>query len=190
MYDDGYELKERNLARGILFAFLTFGVYSFYWIYKLQKDSTRLMGLRNETSPGLVVFLSIITFGIYTCYWAYQMGLRFRQEARNRDSNEAEDCPTLYLVLQLANYMIGFTAIANLALMQDRLNQLLRMRGMGTRPYDPDRFHHTREGDLARKYKERAAAYEAELAEDEELQHALETADGKRALYLSDPEDE
>lgn len=185
MYDD-YEIKERNLIGAVVFSFLTFGIYSLYWLYKLQKDSTRLMALRNETSPALVVVLSIVTLGIYTVYWAWKMGDRFRQEARNRGSNEADDCPMLYLVLQLFNYLIGVTYIVNMVLMQDRLNQLLRMRGMGDRAYDPERFRHVRERDIMRQYQARAEAYEAEAMNDEELQDALDTADGKRALYLSE----
>ena len=35
---------------------------------------------------------------------------------------DAEDCPTLYLILQIANYVVGVTGIVNMALMQDRLN--------------------------------------------------------------------
>lgn len=186
MYDDGYEIKERNLVWAVAFSFVTMGIYSLYWLYKLQKDTTRLMGLRNETSPALVVVFSILTLGIYTVYWAWKMGVRFRDEAQSRGSNEADDCPSLYLVLQLFNYLIGVTYIVNQCLMQDRLNQLLRMRGMGTRPYDPERFHHVSERDIMRQYRARAEAYEAEAAADEDLQDALETADGKRALYLSD----
>lgn len=183
MYDGDYTVKERNLFRAVIFTFVTMGIYSFYWLYKLQKDTNRLMGLRDEPSPALVVVLSIVTFGIYTVYWAYRQGIKFREEARGRDSHEADDCPILYLVLQLFNYLFGVTYIVNQLLMQDRINQLLRMRGQGIRPYDPNRFRHTAEGDIAEEYRARAAAYEAEIQDDEELQSALE---GRRSnLFLT-----
>ena len=127
--------------------------------------------------------LSIITFGVYTVYWAWRQGCKFRDEARGRGSSEADDCPSLYLVLQLFNYLIGVSYIANQCLMQDRINQLLRMRGQGERPYDPDRFRHTQEGEIAEYYRQRAAAYEADSADDDELQDALA---GRRSnLFLT-----
>ncbi len=184
-YDASYEVKERNLVMAVVYSFVTFGIYSLYWLYQLQKDTNRLLGLRNEPSPAMVLILSIVTLGIYTVYWAYRQGVKFRNEAQARGSREADDCPSLYLVLQLFNYLIGVTYIVNQALMQDRINQLLRMRGLGTRPYDPDRFNHSPEADIAQRYKDRAAAYEADLAEDEEMVDALATADGKRSLFLT-----
>ena len=123
---------------------------------------------------------------------AYQQEEAIRDEARSRGSSEADDCPSLYLVLQLFNYLIGVSTIANTALMQDRLNQLLRMRGQGEKAYDPDRFNHSPEGEITRIAKERAAAYEAEIAEDRLLQDGIS---GKRSSHFlpeetKDPEGE
>ncbi|MBQ9015059.1 MAG: DUF4234 domain-containing protein [Firmicutes bacterium] len=185
MYDASYTVRERNVLRGIVFSFLTFMVYSYYWVYQLQKDTNRLMGLRSEPSPAFVVVMSILTLGVYQVYWAYRQGVKFRTEAQARGSNEADDCPMLYLVLQLFNYLIGVTTIVNTALMQDRLNQLLRMRGQGRRAYDPDRFNHSPEGEITRRAKERAAAYEAEIANDQLLQDGIT---GKRSTHFL-PED-
>ena len=181
MYDASYQVSERNVLKGVVFCFLTFMIYYYYWVYQLQKDTNRLMGLRSQPSPAFVVVMSIITFGIYQCYWSYRQGTKFREEAQARGSNEANDCPTLYLVLQLFNYLIGFTSIVTIALMQDRLNQLLRMRGQGRKAYDPDRFNHSPEGEIARKARERAAAYEAEIAEDQLLQDGIS---GKRSTHF------
>ena len=181
MYDASYQVSERNVLKGVVFCFLTFMIYYSYWVYQLQKDTNRLMGLRSQPSPAFVVVMSIITFGIYQCYWSYRQGTKFREEAQARGSNEANDCPTLYLVLQLFNYLIGFTSIVTIALMQDRLNQLLRMRGQGRKAYDPDRFNHSPEGEIARKARERAAAYEAEIAEDQLLQDGIS---GKRSTHF------
>lgn len=181
MYDASYQVRERSVLKGIVFSFVTFMIYSYYWVYQLQKDTNRLMGLRSEPSPAFVVVLSIITLGIYQVYWAYRQGQKFRDEARSRGSSEADDCPTLYLALQLFNYLIGVSTIANTALMQDRLNQLLRMRGQGQKAYDPDRFNHSPEGEITRRALERAAAYEAEIAEDQQLQDGIS---GKRSSHF------
>ena len=105
-YDASYEVKERNLVMAVVYSFITFGIYSLYWLYQLQKDTNRLLGLRNEPSPAMVLILSIVTLGLYTVYWAYRQGVKFRDEAQARGSMEANDCPSLYLVLQLFNYLI------------------------------------------------------------------------------------
>ena len=167
------EVHERNVIWSIGLSFLTFGIYMFWWLYHLHQEieavtSTRpelrippmMRGSRYGASsgpgPGMVVFLCIITAGIYQAYWAWQQGVKFREEAQARGSREADNCPSLYLILQLFNYLTGITVVFDLALMQDRLNQLLRRRGQGIRPYDPHRFNHAPEADIARRYQERA----------------------------------
>ena len=182
--ESSMDIRERNVFWMAGLSILTFGIYALYWTYHLQKDTNRLLGFRSEPAPGTVVLLGIVTFGIYLVYWSWKQGIKFKLEAEGRGSNEARDCPSLYLVLQVLTYFVGITWVIVLALMQDRLNQLLRMRGQGERPYDPDRFNHTPEADIARRYRERAEAYEAEIADDEELQAALE---GKRSLFLTKP---
>lgn len=181
-----YQVRERRVLWAAGLSILTFGIYALYWTYHLQKDTNRLLGLRDEPNPGTVVVLGIVTFGLYLVYWSWRQGVKFRTEAEGRGSDEARDCPSLYLVMQILTYFIGFTWVIALALMQDRLNQLLRMRGQGTRPYDPDRFNHSPEADITRRAKERAAAYEAEIADDEELQNAIQ---GKRSLLFPAPDE-
>ena len=179
--ESAYTVRERNVLWAGGLSILTFGIYALVWTHHLQRDTNRLLGMRSEPNPGTVVVLGIVTLGIYFVYWSWRQGVKFRMEAEGRGSNEARDCPSLYLILQGLSYFVGITWPITLMLMQDRLNQLLRMRGQGTRPYDPDRFNHSPEADITRRARERAAAYEAEIAEDEELQAAL---DGKRSVLF------
>lgn len=190
MYDANYKVTERNIALAVVFSFITFGIYSLYWLYKLQADTNRLLGLRNETSPGVVVLLTIVTCGLYQVYWAWCQGNKFRAEAEGRGSSEADHCPLMFLILQAFSYTVGVTTVINKALMQDRINQLLRMQGMGNRYYDPNRFNHTPEEDIARRYESRAAEYEAKVAEDADVLAGIEASEGKRSLYLTDDADD
>ena len=177
-----YQVKERKIFWAAGLSILTFGIYALYWVYHLQQDTNRLLGMRSEPSPATVVILGVVTFGIYFVYWSWRQGKKFKMEAEGRGSTEARDLPALYMVFQILTYFVGITWVIVLMMMQDRINQLLRMQGRGTRPYDPNRFNHVAEADIARRYAERAREYEEDLEEDDELQAALE---GKRSLLLS-----
>lgn len=150
-------VKDRNIAFAILFSILTFGIYSLYWLYKLHDDANALSGRTDELHPALVVVLCIVTFGIFQIYWAYTQGEKFQEEARARGSNDADECPVLYLVLQVANYFVfvGVTGIVNMALMQDRINKILRRNGWGRFPYGESRFTYVPEQEIAKEYEEK-----------------------------------
>lgn len=149
-------IKERSIPLAIVFTIITIGIYGYYWVYKLHDEANALSGRREEMHPGLVVLLCIITFGIFKIYWVYTQGEKFRDEANARGSNEADDCPVLFLVLEIAKYFVsGVTSIINLALMQDRVNRILRMNGWGDKPYEERRFYYSPEQDIAREYEER-----------------------------------
>ena len=155
-------IKDRSIPLAILFFIFTFGIYGLYWIYKLHDDTNAIASRRNELHPALVVLLCIITFGIFQIYWAYTQGEKFKEEARRRGSNEADDCPILYLVLQIANYFVGVTSIVNLALMQDRVNQFIRRNGWSSKPYEENRYRYSPEQDIAREYERSEAEYNAQ----------------------------
>lgn len=176
MYDRSYIIHERHPLWCFGLSIITFGIYALYWIYKLHQEIGVVTGRRGGTSPLATVVLCVLTCGIYQVWWAWQRGCEFREEARRRGSDEADMYPSLFLVLQLSSYLFGFTGMIGLALMQDRVNQILRMHGMGTRPYDENRFNHSAEEEIARRARQRAEAYEEEAAEDEDLQQALRTA--------------
>ena len=122
---------ERSIALSIVFTVITCGIYGLYWMYKLNTETCILAREPEDPSSGMVVLFSIITCGIYGIYWAYQQGCRFQREARSRGMADADDCPMLYLILQIANYFVGVTGIVNMALMQDRINNILRFRTQG-----------------------------------------------------------
>lgn len=157
-------IQERSIPLAIVLTIVTCGIYGFYWIYKLHDEANALCGRRDEMSPALVVVLIIVTCGIYQVYWAYTQGEKFQEEAERRGSNEARDLPVLYLVMEAANYFVGATSIINKALMQDRINQILRRNGWSSRPYEEARFRYAPEQDIAREYEKAEAEYNVDAA--------------------------
>ena len=160
--DPVYGIRERSIPLSIVLTVITCGIYGLYWIYKLHEEANFLCGRREEMSPALVVLLCIVTCGIYQVYWAYTQGEKFRDEANMRGSREADDSPVLFLVLEVANYFVGVTSIIDKALMQDRINQILRRRGMGDRPYEENRYYYGAEQDIAREYEQAERDYNAQ----------------------------
>ena len=69
-------IMPRNLVLAIVFSFLTCGIYSIYWMIKLNDEVNQLAGEPQATSGGMVFLFSLITCGIYGIYWAYKMGER------------------------------------------------------------------------------------------------------------------
>ena len=64
-------------------------------------------------------------------YWCYKQGEKFREYSQRAGSMEADNCPILYLALAVGNYFVGFTTLIAFALMQDRINGIVRSTSAG-----------------------------------------------------------
>lgn len=73
----------RGLFMMILLSFVTCGIYSYYWIYKLAHDMNIVCSGDGEKTSGLIEFilLSIITCGIYALVWYYKVANRMCKNA-------------------------------------------------------------------------------------------------------------
>ena len=105
------DIKERNIVLAIIFSFLTCGIYSIYWMIKINDES---LCLAKEDGPsGSVVFLlTLLTCGIYGYFWAYKMGLCVDKMRNNNGGMTG----FLFIVLNLfglniVNYVISQDAI-------------------------------------------------------------------------------
>lgn len=105
-------IQPRSIALAIILSIITCGIYTFYWMYKINDELNQLAGNYQATSGGMVVIFDIITCHIYGIYWAYKMGQNCSR--LNGDSSSG----ILYLLLAL----FGFQII-NLALFQDMINK-------------------------------------------------------------------
>jgi len=124
-YSDGQVSKEivpvfnRSIALYIVLDIITFGIFGWYWLYKLSNDVNNLSGV-DDTSGGLVVLFSIITFNIYTVYWAYKCGEKLVKIKALRGEHESDDTKILFLVLTLL-FSLGDLIV--FAIVQSEINQ-------------------------------------------------------------------
>ena len=105
--------RTTNLVLAIVFSFLTCGIYSIYWMIKLNDEVNQLAGEPQATSGGMVFLFSLITCGIYGIYWAYKMGERC-DRIRGIQGNSS----ILYLVLSILGLDIVY-----FCLLQDMINK-------------------------------------------------------------------
>ena len=109
-------IKKRSIALAIIFSIITFGIYSIYWMIKLNDDINQLADEPGAMSGGVVFLLSLVTLGIFGLYWLYKMGERVDRIRGDQDGASS----IIYLVIGL----VGFSIVAY-ALMQDTINKCL-----------------------------------------------------------------
>ena len=107
-------IKKRNIALAIIFSIITLGIYSIYWMIKMNNEVNQLADEPSATSGGMVFLFTLITFGIYKLYWLYRMGQRC-DRIKGTTSSEI-----LYLILGI----FGLDII-DYALIQDTINNTL-----------------------------------------------------------------
>lgn len=112
-------IQKRNIAIAIIFSIVTCGIYSYYWIAKMNDEVNSFAGRTNATSGGMVVLFSILTCGIYSYYWLYKMGEAVDQ-VRAQYGRPNNSSSIVYLLLGI--FGLG---IVSLALMQNELNQMV-----------------------------------------------------------------
>ena len=94
--------NDRSLLVLILLAMVTFGIYSFYFIYSMAQDMNTMCEDDDQNTGGLIFFiiLNFLTFGIYGLYWWYKIANRVQMNAPRYGFAVAENGGT-YLLWQL-----------------------------------------------------------------------------------------
>lgn len=108
-------IAPRNLVLSIIFSLITCGIYSIYWMIKLNDEVNQLSGDYQATSGGMIFLFSLITCGIYGLYWSYKMG-----ERCDRIKGMQGNSSFLYLILAIFGLQI-----VNYCLMQDTINKVV-----------------------------------------------------------------
>lgn len=90
---------DRSLLVYILLTIVTFGIYGFYFIYKLAQDMNIMCFDDGERTGGLIAYilLSYITCGIYSYYWLYKIGNRLYNNAPRYGLHFDENGTTILL---------------------------------------------------------------------------------------------
>ncbi len=106
-------IKKREIALAIIFSIITCGIYSLYWLVKLNDEVNQLAGEQGATSGGMVLVFDIITCGIYGWYWLYKMGERCDKIKRSNNNSSL-------VFLLLGIFGLG---IISYCLIQDTINK-------------------------------------------------------------------
>lgn len=119
-------ISSRNIVACVLFSIITCGIYTLYWIYKINQEINIITGHEDDTSGGLVILFGIISCGIYYVYWAYKIGDKLKGYYNKKNSSAGNDLPVLYLILMIANYIAcGICTMICYCLIQDRINKIV-----------------------------------------------------------------
>ena len=108
-----YGIQNRSIAVAIILAIVTCGIYSIYWMIKINDEINQLAGEDSATSGVMVFLFTLLTCGIYGLFWQYKMGERVdRIKGANGNSG------LVYLILSIFGLgIIGY------CLMQDTINK-------------------------------------------------------------------
>lgn len=108
-------IENRNIAVAIILSIVTCGIYSIYWMFKMNDEMNQLAGDYQAPSGGMVVLLTLVTCGIYGWYWLYKMGEKCDQVKGMNGSSGV-----LYLILGI----VGLSIISY-CLIQDTINKTI-----------------------------------------------------------------
>ena len=95
-----YFITKKNIAVCIILTFVTCGIYSIYWLYKMAEGVNAVKQDPNATSPGMVIVWSILTCGIYELFWLYKAGETI-DSACMMQGRPAGNKAILYLLLSI-----------------------------------------------------------------------------------------
>lgn len=121
-------IKRRNIALCIIFSIITCGIYTMYWLVKINNEGKELADQKEFTSGGLVLLFTIITCGIYGIYWGYKAG----EMTDKMKGNPYGSTNILFLILSI----FGLDII-NYAIMQDAINKKLDEASAYQEPVGP-----------------------------------------------------
>ena len=109
-------MKKREIALAIVFSLITCGIYSIYWMMKINNES---LVLANEEGPSgvVVLLLTLLTCGIYGYFWSYKMGVCVDKMKNNQSGT------TGFLFIVLSLFGLG---IVNYVISQDAINNEVR----------------------------------------------------------------
>lgn len=108
-------IGRRNVALGILFSFLTLGVYQYYWFYQTLKN---VKALKGDGSDSVKELLLLIFLPFYECFWWCTRGDALKEEFAARGYRFTGGS-VLFLIL----YLSGLSFVA-LALVQNDFNAI------------------------------------------------------------------
>lgn len=109
-------INKRRVSERIALTILTFGLYYFYWQYKLIKNTRAIQGKTKTAFWEMVLYFCVPVYSVI--WWNTRSTLVYNELKKN--SIEAKNRKGLYTVLAI----FGLAAIVNQALMQNDFNKM------------------------------------------------------------------
>ena len=105
-------MKNRNIALCIVFSFLTCGIYSIYWFYRLIVETKELVDAPFDMNPIVILLLGMVTCGIFWWVWLYKLGQKL--DEKNGTNNAVK-----YLILAIC-----CLSLVDFAFIQGEINKV------------------------------------------------------------------
>lgn len=112
-------MQPRSIVKCVVLSYVTLGIYSLWWMYKLNDETATGANKPPIISGGLLIVLSLVTFGIFLLYWCYKQG-EYVTDILSQHGQQAGNLPVLYLILGI------FTGgVVTNAFIQNEINKLV-----------------------------------------------------------------
>jgi hypothetical protein len=122
-------MKERNSAMVLVLMLVTCGIYAFYWFYVTSEE------LRDATSDSTInpltdLLLLLVTCGLWGLYVEYRNTQKVQAILLRTDPYRKDQSQTI-LILNLAQFVVGFTGLVATYMTQEEYNALARRQAQG-----------------------------------------------------------
>lgn len=100
---------DRSLVMCVLLSFVTCGLYSLYFVYKLAQDvNTACAGDGKQTAGLLKLYLlTLVTCGIYAWVWYYSLGNRLAENAPRYGMHFSENGTSVLMWMFFGSFLCG-----------------------------------------------------------------------------------
>lgn len=126
---NGEKLREdRGIVLFSVLSFITYGIYAYYYTYKIMHDINVACGCENEEEqvPGMIAFilLSFFTIGGYAIYWVYKLESRMLRNAYRYGMTVREKESTLVLLCLLGYMTVGIGSFVAMGILTKNSNKI------------------------------------------------------------------
>lgn len=117
---------DRSIAFYIILSVITCGIYGYYFLYTMARDTNVACAGDGENTPGLaqLILLSIVTCGIYAYYWDYKIGNRLFANGPRYGLNLTENGTTVLMWDIIGLFIMGIGHYIAMYVLINNLNQI------------------------------------------------------------------
>ena len=121
--------EKRSLLKLILLSIITFGIYGFYYVYKMAQDTNLMCEGDGKKTSGLlkVVLLSIITLGIYGLVWSCLLSNRLYANAPRYGVTLKGSSTSVILRMTIGSFLFGIGPLVGTYMILHNMNDLARV---------------------------------------------------------------